>query len=77
MGRSLSPGASVRLSFRLPGRELRIEVTGVVVRVDDKRRAGIRFTHIGARELQLIRDLIGSEEDESTHTAMAAVPDPE
>jgi hypothetical protein len=48
----------------------------VVARVDDKQRAGIHFTHIGARELQLIRDLIGSEEDERTHTAMAA-PDPE
>jgi len=52
-------------------------VTGVVARVDDKQRAGIHFTHIGARELQLIRDLIGSEEDETTHTAMAAAPDQE
>jgi len=77
VGRPLSPGAAVRLSFRLPGRELRIEVTGVVARVDDKQRAGIHFTHIGARELQLIRDLIGSEEDETTHTAMAAAPDQE
>jgi len=74
VGRSLSPGAAVRLSFRLPGRELRIEVTGVVARVDDKQRAGIRFAHIGARELH---DLIGSEEDESTHTAMTAAPDQE
>jgi hypothetical protein len=49
----------------------------VVVRVDDKQRAGIHFTHIGARELQLIRDLLGSEEDETTHAAMASAPDPE
>ncbi len=67
VGRSLSPGTTVRLSFRLPGRELRIEVTGVVARVDEKHRAGVRFTHIGARELQLIRDLIGSDDSESTN----------
>jgi len=66
VGRSLSPGTAVRLSFRLPGRELRIEVTGVVARVDEKQRAGVRFTHIGTRELQLIRDLIGSDDAEST-----------
>lgn len=66
VGRSLSPGAPVRLSFRLPGRELRIEVTGVVARVDEKQRAGVRFTHIGTRELQLIRDLIGSDGAENT-----------
>jgi len=66
VGRSLSPGTAVRLSFRLPGRELRIDVTGVVARVDKKQRAGVRFTHIGSRELQLIRDLIGSDESEGT-----------
>jgi len=41
-------------------------VTGVVARVDEKQRAGVRFTHIGTRELQLIRDLIGSDDAEST-----------
>jgi len=66
VGRTLLPGTAVRLSFRLPGRELRIEVTGVVARVDEKQRAGVRFTHIGTRELQLIRDLIGSDDAEST-----------
>ena len=66
VGCSLSPGAAVRLSFRLPGRQLKIDVTGVVARVDEKQRAGVRFTHIGTRELQLIRDLIGSDESEST-----------
>ena len=69
VGRSLSPGTTVRLSFRLPGRELRIEVTGVVARVDEKHRAGVRFNHIGARELQLIRDLIGSDDNERTNTS--------
>ncbi len=66
VGRSLSPGTTVRLSFRLPGRELRIDVTGVVARIDEKQRAGVRFTHLGSRELQLIRDLIGSDDAEST-----------
>lgn len=58
-------GANVRLSFGLPGRQLRIDTTGVVARVDDLHRIGVRFTHIGGRELQLIRDLIGSDDSES------------
>jgi len=66
VGRSLSPGTTVRLSFRLPGRELRIDVTGVVARIDERQRTGVRFTHVGSRELQLIRDLIGSDDAEST-----------
>ena len=66
VGRTLSLGTSVRLSFRLPGRELRIDVTGVVARIDERQRAGVRFTHVGSRELQLIRDLIGSDDAEST-----------
>ena len=66
VGRSLLPGTAVRLSFRLPGRELRIDVTGVVARVDEKLRAGVRFTQIGNRELQMIRDLLGNNEDEIT-----------
>lgn len=69
MGRSLSPGTAVRLSFRLPGRELRIDVAGVVARVDEQQRAGVRFTQLGTRELQLIRDLIGSDDSESNDRA--------
>lgn len=49
-----------------PGGELRIDVTGIVVRVDEKQRAAVRFTHVSSRELQLIRDLIGVDESEST-----------
>jgi uncharacterized protein (TIGR02266 family) len=66
VGRSLSLGTAVRLSFRLPGRELRIDVTGVVARFDDKQRAGVRFTHIGSRELQIIQELVGSDDQESS-----------
>jgi uncharacterized protein (TIGR02266 family) len=69
VGRSLPPGTAVRLSFRLPGRELRIDVAGVVARVDEKQRAGVRFTQLGTRELQLIRDLIGSDDSESNDRA--------
>ena len=69
MGRPLPVGANVRLSFGLPGRQLRIDTTGVVARVDDLHRIGVRFTHIGGRELQLIRDLIGSDDSESPQTS--------
>ena len=68
VGRTLAPGIPIRLSFRLPGREMKIEVTGTVARVDEKQRAGVRFTHIGAAELQLIRDLMGSDESEVVDT---------
>jgi uncharacterized protein (TIGR02266 family) len=73
-GRSLSPGTPVRLSFRLPGRELKFEVTGIVARLDEKKRAGVRFTHIGTRELQLIRDLMGSEESEDARSRNRSTP---
>jgi CheY-like chemotaxis protein len=68
MGRSLPVGALVRLSFRLPGRELRIDTTAVVVRVDNLQRIGVRFSQIDGRELQLIRDLIGSDDSDSPQT---------
>jgi len=69
MGRSLSVGANVRLSFQLPGRELRIDTTGVVARVDDRQRIGVQFTQIGGRELQLIRDLIGSDDGDTPQSS--------
>ena len=62
-GGSLPLNASVRVSFQLPGVQSRIDITGIVVRLDDQRRAGVRFTHIGSRELELIRDLLGSDDD--------------
>ena len=69
MGRSLPVGANVRLSFRLPGRDLRIDTNGVVARVDDRQRIGVQFTRIGARELDLIRDLIGSDDADTPQTS--------
>jgi CheY-like chemotaxis protein len=64
-GGALFSGERIRLSFRLPGSQLRIHVIGVVARIDEQQRAGIRFTQIGSRELDLIRGLIGSDGDES------------
>lgn len=68
VGRTLAPGTPIRLLFRLPGRELKIDVTGTVARLDEKLRAGIRFTHIGTSELQMIRELMGSDESEVVDT---------
>jgi CheY-like chemotaxis protein len=67
-GGSLFPGEMIRLSFRLPGSQLRIEVTGIVARIDEQQRAAARFTRIGSRELRLIRDLIGSDGDQGAET---------
>ena len=69
MGRSLPVGAKVRLSFRLPGRDLKIDSNGVVARVDDRQRIGVQFTQIGGRELELIRDLIGSDDGDTPQTS--------
>ena len=69
MGRSLPVGAKVRLSFRLPGRDLKIDTNGVVARVDDRQRIGVQFKQIGARELELIRDLIGSDDGDTRQTS--------
>ena len=66
VGCPLSSGTNVQLSFTLPGQQLKIDARGVVARVDQKQRAGVRFTRIGTRELQQIRDLIGRDDDENT-----------
>jgi CheY-like chemotaxis protein len=69
-GGTLFPGEMIRLSFRLPGSQLKIEVTGIVTRIDAQHRAAARFTRIGSRELQIIRDLIASDgDDEGAETA--------
>ena len=68
-GRPLASGTTVRLSFKLPGTSLKIDLTGAVVRVDDKKRAGVRFTHIGAREIELIQELVGSQDSEATEAS--------
>lgn len=59
---SLKPGSSVRLAFRLPEQKAALEVEGVVARVDEKRRAGVRFTEISAEDRQRLRDLVASQD---------------
>ncbi len=65
VGCSLSPGTPVRLTFLLPRGQSRIDVTGIVARIDDRQRAGIRFTQVGSKELQFIRELIGGDDSEN------------
>jgi CheY-like chemotaxis protein len=65
LGRRVESGTAVRVSFRLPGRNLKVDASGVVARVDEKLRAGVRFLQIGPRELQAIRDLVMQEDNEN------------
>lgn len=62
---SLRPGNLVRLSFCLPGQKLPIETKGVVVRIDEKQRAGVRHTEISPEDRSRIGDLIASQSDSS------------
>lgn len=43
-GGAIDPGASVRLSFQLPSGRREIVLFGIVVRIDEQLRAGIRFS---------------------------------
>jgi CheY-like chemotaxis protein len=70
VGRRIEPGTAIRLSFRLPGRELKIDARAIVARVDEKLRAGIRFSQIGARESELIRELLVQEDDSTVDVAI-------
>jgi CheY-like chemotaxis protein len=65
LGRRVESGTAVRVSFRLPGRNLKVDAGGVVARVDERLRAGVRFLQIGPRELQAIRDLVMQEDKEN------------
>jgi uncharacterized protein (TIGR02266 family) len=65
VGRRIEPGTAVRVSFTLPGSNLKIEASGVVARVDEKLRIGVRFSQIGLQELEAIRELMRQEGDEN------------
>ena len=52
---SVDVGSAIRLSFRLPEQKLPIEVEGQVVRVDEKKRAGVRFAQISPEDRQRLR----------------------
>lgn len=59
---SLEPGNELRLSFCLPGQKLPIELEGLVVRLDEKQRVGVRFTEVSAEDRQRLRDFVASQE---------------
>jgi len=51
-------GDQVKLSFRLPGRGVAINATGVVVRVDERQRAGVQFVQMNDAGRDAIRELV-------------------
>ncbi|MDP9266922.1 MAG: response regulator [Acidobacteriota bacterium] len=53
--------ANVSLTFNLPAQRGPIRAQGLVVRVDDKGRAGVQFTSISARDKQRIQQLVDQE----------------
>lgn len=52
---SLAIGDTVKLSFMLPGQKISIKAGAVVVRVDERKRAGLAFTHYKQSDRQLLR----------------------
>lgn len=54
----LRPGDYVNLSFRLPADHLTINAVGVVVRVDERQRAGVRFVDVDDPGRDAIRKLV-------------------
>lgn len=59
---SVEVGSAIRLSFRLPQQQLAIEVEGEVVRVDEKKRAGVRFTLLSPEDRQRLREFVASQD---------------
>lgn len=62
---ALKPGIALQFSFRLPEQPLPIEAEGVVVRVDDKGRVGVRFTQLRTEDRQRIRELVSSQAEKA------------
>jgi len=60
-GRFIEPGTKLKLTFRLPGQSATIHASGMVARVDDKQRWGIRFTTMDETGKLQIRQLIAAE----------------
>ena len=60
---SLVPGNVAQLLFHLPGQKLPFNMKGLVVRVDEKQRVGVRFSEISGEDRQRIRDFIDSQAD--------------
>jgi len=62
----LRPGAEVKLSFSLPAAGVTIDATGVVVRVDERQRAGVQFAKVNPVGRTRIRDLVDQVARENT-----------
>jgi len=60
---SFSPGEEVRLQFRLPAQPAVIQTRAVIVRVDEKKRAGARFFEISPEEHNRIRDWVAVQDE--------------
>ena len=63
LGGALTRGEVVEVRFQLPGQAATIQTRTVVVRVDEKRRVGLRFVDMAPENRQQIRDLISSQLD--------------
>lgn len=57
----LKPGQTVRITFRLPSSEVRIDTTATVIWTGEKRQ-GVRFEHLTSKQETAIRDFISSVE---------------
>jgi CheY-like chemotaxis protein len=60
---SLAPGDAISLHFLLPGQQGAIEAKAAVVRIDEKKRAGVRFTSLSAHDRERLRILVASQEE--------------
>ncbi len=58
----LRPFDEVRLSFPLPGAGITIRAAGIVVRIDERQRAGVRFRDLNEAGREAIRKLVDCQE---------------
>ena len=58
----LRPLDEVQLSFRLPAAGVTVQATGVVVRVDEQQRIGVRFVKMNDAGRDGIRKLVNQEQ---------------
>jgi uncharacterized protein (TIGR02266 family) len=61
----LKAGDALKLSFRLPGSDMPLEVTGVVVWAKQERQ-GIQFTNVSAQDQQSIREFVDAVDKADT-----------
>jgi uncharacterized protein (TIGR02266 family) len=58
----LSSGDQVKLMFSLPGAGMPINALGVVVRVEERQRAGVQFTNLSDASRDAIREVIDRQD---------------